>query len=103
MHNLVRIAAVMLAQIPSWHAGDSRSIPDAWETFRSLPAAAQPGELEGTVMVCKVEVTGSWDTFSGPDLLVAFTVHGRTYRLMGPEDTYVATVSFPASLKSGDA
>ena len=111
MTNLVRCAAVLLvglstsafAQLHPWSHDAERTIPNVWDTYRSLPAVPSAGELTDAVLVCRVEVSPGWDTFAGADLTISLSVRGRTVTALGPNDSDVATVSFPLSLKLNDS
>lgn len=97
-------ATWLAAGLPPLFAEGPPQLADPVKVF--FEAAPVSGELQGGVLVCRVDIVGDegWDTFGAVDLLATFTVAGRApVEVWGPEDRANAVVSVPAvNLRPGD-
>ncbi len=77
-------------------------LPEAGQAFESMPKNNAPGPTDGLV-ICHLEVTGTFDDFRGPDVAVWFTAGGRQFDFWGPEDRRDSHFSIPhTTWKAGE-
>lgn len=89
--------------LPEWagrheHAWDRSRVPQLAHRgalFRESASGIADAASQESLLVCRVHVTGNWDLFADPDLLVRFRGAGVDGEVWGTENSRTEVFGFP--------